>query len=150
MRQMVVESMMLTLAGGGFGLLLAINGVDLLQSFASRFTPRSAGIVIDGWVLLFALGVSVLTGSIFGLLPAVPGRRLLVESLRDGGNDVTASVSRRFARNALVVAQVAISFVLLISAGLMVRSLIQLNRVDPGLDPENVLTMRIDLNFLQV
>ncbi len=147
MRQMVVESMMLTLAGSGFGLLLAIGGVDLLVTFASRFTPRAAGIAIDGWVLLFALGISVLTGMIFGLLPAVPGRRFLVESLRDGGSDVTSSASRQLARNALVVAQVAISFVLLISAGLMVRSLIHLNQVDPGFDPENVLTMRIDLNF---
>ena len=104
MRQMVVESMMLTLAGSGFGLLLAIGGVDLLVTFASRFTPRAAGIAIDGWVLLFALGISVLTGMIFGLLPAVPGRRFLVESLRDGGSDVTSSASRQLARNALVVA----------------------------------------------
>ena len=147
MRQMTVESMMLTLVGGGLGLLLAISLTDLLVSFTSRFTPRAAGISTDGWVLLFALGVSVLTGMIFGLLPDVPGRRFLAESLRDGGNDVTASPGRQFARNTLVVAQVAISFVLLISAGLMVRSLIHLNGVDPGFDPENVLTMRVDLNF---
>ena len=147
LRQMTVESLMLTLAGGGLGLILAVNGLDLLVSFADRFTPRAAGIAIDGWVLLFALGVSVLTGLIFGLLPALPVRRSLLESLREGFSDASASVGRQIARNGLVVAQVAISFVLLISAGLMVRSLIQLNRVDPGFDPENVLTMRIDLNF---
>ena len=73
--------------------------------------------------------------------------RSLLESLREGFSDASASVGRQIVRNGLVVAQVAISFVLLIGAGLMVRSLIQLNRVDPGFDPENVLTMRIDLNF---
>ena len=147
LRQMTVESLMLTLAGGGLGLILAINGLDLLVSFADRFTPRAVGIAIDGWVLAFALGVSVLIGLIFGLLPALPVGRSPAESLREGFSDASASVGKQFARNGLVVAQVAISFVLLISAGLMVRSLIQLNRVDPGFDPENVLTMRIDLNF---
>ena len=73
---------MLTLAGGGLGLILAVNGLDLLVSFADRFTPRAAGIAIDGWVLLFALGVSVLTGLIFGLLPALPFGRSLLSTRR--------------------------------------------------------------------
>ena len=146
-RQLIVESMLLTITGGALGLLLAVGGTDLLATFASRFTPRSMDIAVDGWVLLFTLTVSILTGVFLGLLPAIPTRHTMFDSLKDGFGSVTTTVRTERARNGLVVAQVAISFVLLIAAGLMVRSLIQLNRVDPGFDSENVLTMRLDLNF---
>lgn len=146
-RQLIVESMLLTMTGGALGLLLAVGGTDLLATFASRFTPRAMDIAVDGWVLLFTLAVSILTGVFLGLLPAIPTRHAMFDSLKDGFGSVTTTVRTERAKNGLVIAQVAISFVLLIAAGLMVRSLIQLNRVDPGFDSENVLTMRLDLNF---
>jgi putative ABC transport system permease protein len=146
-RQMLTESTVLSLAGGLLGVLLAAGALGLLVSFAARFTPRASEIRIDGMVLLFALGVSIATGLAFGLIPSLSARQNLVAALQEGGDRSTGGVVRHSLRSALVVVQVAISFVLLIGAGLMLRSLWKLQRVDPGFDTERVLTMRLDLNF---
>ena len=145
-RQLLAEGGLLSLAGGVLGLGLAAATLRLLTAFAARFTPRADEIALDGTVLVFTLGVAVLTGIGFALLPALPARVNLVGALKDGGAATSGGRSHRL-RSMLVVAQVAVSVVLLIGAGLMVRSLLALQRVDPGFDTERVLTMTIDLNW---
>ena len=145
-RQMVTESTVLALIGGLVGLIMARLGLSLLTAFAARFTPRAAEIALDGWVLLFALTVSVLTGIVFGTLPAMPIGRNLVGSLKESAGASGSRGSQRI-RRVLVVAQVAVAFTLLIGAGLMLRSVIALQRVNPGFDAERVLTGFIDLNW---
>jgi predicted permease len=146
MRQLLTESMLLSLVGGALGALLAAWSVRLLVNFAARFTPRAAEISLDTTVLLFTLVVSVATGLVFGLLPALSTRQSLIPSLKEGGQSA-AGAGRRRLRGALVVAQVAVSFVLLVGAGLMLRSLFKLQKVKPGFDPERVLAMRVTANW---
>jgi len=146
-RQLLTESTLLSLAGGALGVLLAWLARGLLVAFAARFTPRAGEIAIDGTVLLFAGIVSILTGLAFGLAPAFSRKRDRLDGLRDGPRAIAAPGLR--ARNALIVAQVAISFVLLIGAGLMVRSFINLARVDTGFTADHVLTMRVSLDFVK-
>ena len=146
-RQLVTESTLVALAGGALGLLFASGGLRLLVSFAARFTPRAREIAIDGPVLFFALAVSLVTGIALGLIPAVSSRRSLTEALQEGGSRSTAGAGRHKMRSALIVLQVAISFTLLIGAGLMIRSLWKLQGVDPGFRIGRVLTTRLDLNF---
>ncbi len=146
-RQLLTESTLLSLAGGALGLLVAAWGLDLLVTFAARFTTRASEININSFVLLFTLGVAVLTGLAFGLMPAFSSEQNLTAALKEGSNRTSASAQRQRARNMLIVAQVAISFMLLIGAGLMMRSLIKLQQVNPGFNPENVLTMRFSPNW---
>src|SRR5262245_38386776 len=145
-RQLLTESMLLSLIGGALGVLLAAGSVRLLVKFAARFTPRAAEISLDNTVLLFTLVVSVATGLVFGLLPALSMRQSLVTSLKEGGQSAAGAVRRRL-RGSLVVAQVAVSFALLVGAGLMLRSLFNLQKVNPGFDPERVLVMRVTANW---
>jgi putative ABC transport system permease protein len=149
-RQMLTESTLLSLGGGALGLLLASWGLPLLTTFAARFTNRTAEIGIDSSVLLFALLLSVGTGLVFGLLPALSfgrGSKLsLASALKEDGSRSTSAGKNRV-RALLTVAQVAISFTLLIGAGLMLRSLVKLQQVDPGINPENVLVMRLAPNW---
>jgi predicted permease len=147
MRQLLTESMLLSLIGGALGVLLAAWSVRLLVKFAARFTPRADEISLDNTALLFTLVVSVATGLIFGLLPALSLRRNLVPSLKEGSGQSAVSPGRQRLRGALVVAQVAVSFVLLIGAGLMLRSLFKLQNVNPGFDTERVLVMRVTPNW---
>jgi putative ABC transport system permease protein len=144
---MLTESTVLSLAGGVLGILLAAGALDLLVSFAAMFTPRASEIRIDGAVLVFALVVSLATGIAFGLVPSLSSRQNLIASLQEGGDRTSAGAARHRVRSALIVVQVAISFMLLIGAGLMLRSLWKLHRVDPGFATEQVLTTRLDLNF---
>ncbi len=146
LRQLLTESTMLAVAGGAVGLLFAMLGLDLLVAFAERFTARASEITIDTPVLLFTLGMSVLTGLVFGAIPALGSRQDALTTLRDGNGGRIAG-GRHAVRATLVVAQVAVSFMLLIGAGLMLRSLMKLQEVNPGFTVENILTMRIDLNF---
>ena len=146
LRQLLVEGTMLSVAGGLIGLILAGSVLRLLTAFAARFTPRAAEISIDGTVLAFTLLISLATGIAFGVLPALPAKLNLAGSLKDGGAANIGGRSSRI-RAALVVAQVAISVVLLIGAGLLVRSLRELQRVDPGFVGDHVLTMTLDLNW---
>ncbi|MCI0488873.1 MAG: ABC transporter permease [Blastocatellia bacterium] len=145
--QLLTESTMLALAGGALGIVIATLGLDVLAAFAARFTTRANEIEIDGSVLLFTLLISVATGLIFGLMPALASGNDLSASIKEGGGRSTAGSGKQRLRSLLLVAQVAVSFVLLIGAGLMVRSLIKLQEVDPGFDSDNVLTMRINLNW---
>jgi putative ABC transport system permease protein len=144
-RQLVTENLLLSLAGGAAGLLLAFVGVNLLIGYVQRFTTRASEIRIDGTVLLFTLGISMVTGLAAGVIPAL--------SHRIRGRRASAYASSRAPvrwtqlRRALIVAQVATSFMLLIGAGLMLRSLWKLTSVDPGFTTDHVLTMQIDMNF---
>jgi predicted permease len=146
-RQLLTESTLLSLAGGALGLLLASACLELLVRFVARFTTRAAEVRISTEVLLFTLGVSVLTGLIFGSVPALSQRLNLVNSLKEGSANATVKSSGLRLRNLLVAGQVALSFVLLIAAGLMARSFIKLQQVNGGYNPENVLTANIPLNF---
>jgi putative ABC transport system permease protein len=147
MRQLLTESTLLALAGGVLGVMLAAWSIELLIRFAARFTPRANEISLDNTVLLFTLVVSVATGLVFGLLPALSLRKNLVPSLKEGSGQSSVSAGRQRLRSGLVVAQVAASFVLLIGAGLMLRSLFKLQEVNPGFDSERVLVMRVTANW---
>lgn len=148
--QMLTESMLLSLAGGALGLLLAWFGLPLLTSFAGRFTTRTTEIQIDSSVLVFTLVVSACTGLAFGVIPALSSafdsRKSLVTTLKESGDRSSSGAKNRI-RGLLVAAQVAISFTLLTAAGLMLQSMIKLQRVDPGFNPENVFVMRLQPNW---
>jgi predicted permease len=146
-RQLLTESLLLSLAGGVLGLLLAAGMMRMLVAFAARFTPRAGEIRIDTAVLLFTLVVSLLTCVLSGSAPALAGRSDLFGSMKESAAAVTPPAARRRTRSVLIVAQFAVSFVLLIGAGLMLRSLTNLQNVDPGFQPERVLTMNIYLDF---
>ena len=144
-RQLLTENALLALAGGGLGILIAANGLDLLVRFAARFTTRAAEIKIDSSVLIFTVVVSLLTCLLFGLLPALSTKSGLATRMREGSSRSGSSRSRL--RSTLVVAQVAVSFTLLVAAGLMLRSFLKLQQVDPGYNPERVMVMRLNPNW---
>jgi putative ABC transport system permease protein len=146
-RQLLTESFLLALGGGVLGLFLATNGLQMLTAYVARFTPRAHEVHVDGQVLLFTLGIAGLVSIFTGTMPALTRRENLITALKEGGAQATLGTSRSKTRSALIVAQVAVSFLLLIGAGLTVRSLINLQRVDAGFRPENVLTMQISLDF---
>ena len=145
-RQLLTESTLLAVAGGALGLLVGWLVRDLLVAFTARFTPRADEIAIDGVVLAFTFGVSLFTGLLFGLLPAFTRRTDV--SVQDAGHRTVGS-RRLGARNALIVAQVAISFMLLVGAGLLVRSFIKLQQVDAGFRTDRVLTALVSLDFVK-
>ena len=144
--QMLTESTLLSLVGGAAGLLLAKWGVDLLIALKPANLPRLSSIAIDGSVLAFAVGVSFLTGIVFGLVPAFSASRLDVnEALKEGGRAATGGIARHRVRSILVVSEIALALVLLIGAGLLIKSIWKLRTVDPGFNPENLLTMRVEM-----
>ena len=142
-RLLLAEHAVLALMGAALGLLLAYGGVDILVAFAQRFTPRATEIALDGWVLTFTLLVAAGAAVAFAFVPALPQQGAMGSALSQGGKRTTGSVSRQRVQRGLVVAQVAVSFVLLAGAALLVRTLINLNSVDLGVDLENVLTMEV-------
>ncbi|HEX8174893.1 MAG TPA: ABC transporter permease [Pyrinomonadaceae bacterium] len=145
-RQFLTESVMLALAGGLMGTLLAMWGVELLTRLGPVNIPRLDEVRLNWMVLLFTLGVSVLTGVIFGLIPALHATNPdLTESLKEGGRSSTEGRRGARLRNALVVAEIAIALVMLIGAGLMVKSFIRLQSVDPGFKPERILAIDFSL-----
>ena len=144
-RQLLTESTLLALAGAVVGLLLASVTMELLVTLAGRFTTRSQEISLNGTVLLFTLGIAMATGVLVGAIPALPGRASLSSAIQEGGR--TVSAGRGSLRSALIVAQVAVSFVLLIGAGLMLRSVLRLQAVDAGIRTDSVISMRVALNF---
>ncbi|MFY9608146.1 MAG: ABC transporter permease [Blastocatellia bacterium] len=144
-RQLLTESVVLALMGGGAGLLLAFWGVDLLTAIAPADVPRLAEVKIDLHVLAFTIGTSILTSILFGLIPALHASKLnLNESLKEGGRSATEGARGGRIRSALVVAEVVLSLVLLAGAGLMVRSFMRLQQVDPGFNTNNLVTMSIN------
>ena len=145
-RQLLTESLLLALLGGIGGVLLASWGVRLILAFSSAKIPRLEYVSIDAPVLLFALGVSVLTAAIFGLIPATQfSRPDLQSTLKEGGRGGVSGSSRHWVRNSLVVAEVAVALVLLTGAGLLVRSFVAVMRVDPGFEKERVLALQVFL-----
>src|SRR3977135_3442925 len=145
-RSLLTESLLLTIAGGALGTLCALWGVSLLIKFAPENLPRTDQIKIDGFVLAWTALVSLVTGVVFGLAPAWQSSRLnLNEVLKDGGRGTTESVGRRRWRNLLVVSELALAVILVTGAGLLVKSLWRLQQVNPGINPERVLTTRVEL-----
>ncbi|HEV8385596.1 MAG TPA: ABC transporter permease, partial [Candidatus Acidoferrales bacterium] len=145
-RQLLTESLMLALAGGVLGLILATWATDTLVSSAPTNIPRLQDTRIDFWVLAFTLGASVFTGLFFGIFPALQlSRTDLQETLKEGGRGGSAGVQRHRVRSALVIGEVAISLVLLVGAGLMLKSLVNVLRADGGIDPRGVLTANFTL-----
>lgn len=145
-QQFLIESLLLSIIGGAAGLALAIWGVRVLVDLMPKDTPRLEEIRLDYRVVLFTLGVSVLTGIVFGLAPAFQAARTdLNEVLKEGGRGGTEGVHRLRLRSLLVVSEFALALVLLIAAGLMIKSLQRLQDVKPGFDSANLLTMRLDL-----
>jgi putative ABC transport system permease protein len=146
-RQMLTESLLIALAGGMLGFLLSAWGIDLLVAFSAGNLPPTARISMDATVLAFTVGISVLTGMLFGLAPALQMLKVnLNDSLKAEGRGGAESLGRNHTRNLLVVMETAIAVVLLVGAGLLIRSLIRLQNVHPGFDAENVLTLRLDLS----
>jgi putative ABC transport system permease protein len=145
--QLLTESMLVALAGGVLGIGIAGVGSKLLIDYAARMTPLAAGIRVDGNVLLFGLGLSLAAGLLFGVLPGYVASRVRLTSLGDAGMRTAGSGSGTRMRNVLVGAQVSISFVLLICAGLMLRSLYNLLSVDLGFKTANVLSLQVTLNW---
>ncbi len=146
-RQLLSDTLVLAMLGGTAGLLLAWWGIDLLMASvpADGALIQRAG--LDPTVLLFTLGISLGTGLIFGLAPALQATgRDLNDSLKEGGRGASDTGRRQTLRNALVVAEVALSLVLLIGAGLLIRSFIQLQEVDPGFHPEGVIVVDMPLS----
>ncbi len=145
-RQLLTESLALAAMGGACGWLLAVWGVDLLVAISPESIPRLHEIGVDRQVLGFTLLISLATGIIFGLAPALMASRTgLNEALKEGGSSATAGASRGRIRGFLVVSEVALALLVLVGAGLLVRSFVRLHAVDPGFQPENLLTMRLFL-----
>ncbi len=147
-RQMLTESAIITLLGGALGLLVALWGNATLVALIPEDTlPQSLSIGIDGRVLVFTLSISLLTALLCGLWPALQiSKPQLSENLKEGGQKATVSLRQRRAQGLLVVAEIGLSLLLLVMAGLMIRSFARLTAIDPGFDPERVLTMRLNLS----
>jgi predicted permease len=143
----MTESVLLSAVGAVVGLGLAWLSLDILVEFIGRFTPRVGQIAIDAGVLVFTAVSAVLTGVVFGLAPALATRRPLAQSMRDGASQGGESAGRQRMRAALVVAQVGVSFVLLVGASLMLESFYRLASVPLGFQTERVMTAAIFGNF---
>ena len=146
-RQLLTESTILALAGGVVGLAFAGSTVGMLTTFVGRFTSRTGEVAIDPGVLVFTLGVSVVTGLLFGTFPALATRIDLMSALRSGGKGTSDAGGRRRTQSALIVAQVAVSVVLLISAGLLLHSFYRLQSVNPGFNSDRVMSAEVFGNF---
>ncbi len=146
-RQLLTESTLLAVIGGVIGVLFALGTVDMLTRFVGRFTARTGEVSMDVSVLLFTLVVSVVTGIVFGTLPALGTRVNLVNALKQGSNQAGDGTGRRRMQSALIVAQVAVSVVLLVGAGLLLTSFYRLQRVDAGYRSDGVLSAQVYGNF---
>jgi putative ABC transport system permease protein len=145
-RQLLTESVLLAVVAGLVGLLLAYWGTWVLVKIVPAGLPRAGEIAIDWRVLAFTFGVSVLTGIAFGLVPALSSARANLNLvLRSGGRGGTGGRTRTRLRDILMVCEVACSAALLVGAGLLIRSLIHLQQVNPGFLPDRVLTMQLSL-----
>jgi putative ABC transport system permease protein len=145
-RQLLTESVLVSLAGGLVAIVLAIWGTSLLVSFKPDNLPRLAEIGVDSRVLAFTFGVALLTGLIFGLLPAWSASRGRVgDALKEGGRSATAGSARQRLRSTFVVVELAVALVLLVGAGLLIKTFWKLRSVEPGFNPDHVVTMRVEL-----
>jgi putative ABC transport system permease protein len=145
LRQLLSESVLLSAAGGALGTLLAVWGVDLFQKINAGLLPRMEEVAIDLRVLGFSLLVSLITGLGFGLLPAWQNSNISLQDALSENSRTAAGTGSRRLRSGLVITEVALSLVLLLSAGLLLKSFSRLLNVDPGFRPQNVLTLRLRL-----
>jgi putative ABC transport system permease protein len=141
-RQLLAENLVLSVLGGALGLGLAVTGLNILISYTGRFTNRTGEITLDGWVLAFTLVVSVVMALLFAWAPRLGFLSDPVRAMAGAGGRATGSIGRRRAQRALVVSQLAASFMLLIGAGLLTRTLLSLYAIDPGFDLANVLSLQ--------
>jgi len=149
-RQLLTESMLLSLVGGTLGLLVAYGGIRLLVSLNPPNIPRLTEINVDSRVLGFTYLIAIITGIVFGLAPALEASKPdLNETLKEGSRGSTGGIGRRRIRSMLVVSEVALTVLLLIAAGLMLKSFYSLQRVNAGFNPENTLTMLVNLPTLK-
>ena len=145
-RQLLTESVLVSIAGGALAVVFAIWGTSLLVALKPEKLPRLGEIGVDLRVLGFTFGVSLLTGIVFGLLPAWTASRGGVnEALKEGGRSATAGGARQRLRATFVVVELAVALVLLVGAGLLVKTLSVLRSVEPGFKPDHLLTMRVEL-----
>ncbi|HEV7377153.1 MAG TPA: ABC transporter permease [Pyrinomonadaceae bacterium] len=146
-RQLLTESLLLSALGGAVGLLLAMWGMDLLVAAIPADIPRTGEIGMDKYVLIFTSGLTVLTGIIFGLVPALQASKTdLNETLKDATRGMSGSMQRNRMRSVLVISEIALSLVLLIGAGLLFQSFRRLLEVSPGFEPEHVLTAEVSVS----
>jgi len=149
-RQFLTESVLLALLGGGFGLLLALAGIRVLKTFIPVTISQTQTISIDGKVLVFTALLALLTGIVFGLAPAMHASHSnLNDSLKEGGRDSAIGKKGNRLRDLLVVGEIAVSFILLIGAGLLINSFLHLRNLDPGFRADHLLTMKVDLSELR-
>lgn len=147
-RQLLLESLLLSLCGGAAGIALAFGLIQVMMKLAPVEIPRIEGASIDEGVLAFVLVVSVITGLLFGAFPAWRlSRSAPAQALREGGRSLAGGRAQHRLHNSLVVAQTAIGMVLLIAAGLLMRSFLRILDVNPGFDPRHVLTSRLAVPF---
>jgi putative ABC transport system permease protein len=147
LRLLLTESLMLSLAGGGLGLLLAVWGTQALVALAPDNIPRLNEVGVDTRVLIFTLVVSLVTGITFGLIPGLYAAKPdLNEGLKEGSRGSMGSVAGKRTRNVLVAVEVALSLMLLIGAGLMLKSFLRLQQINPGFNPDNVLAVNLTLS----
>jgi putative ABC transport system permease protein len=146
-RQLLTESVLLSLLGGALGVLFALAATRIIVALIPPdYVPNEARISVNGYVLLFSLAVSMLTGILFGLAPALRSSRPdLVDTLKDGGSGATVGVRGQAMRNWLVVAEVSLSVFLLVGASLAIRGFTRLLSIDPGFQPERTLRMNLTL-----
>src|SRR5436190_23962372 len=146
LRQLLTESVVLSILGGTAGVLLATGALDVLRVIGAQTVPRLREVDLDLSVLAMTFGVAVATGILFGLVPAlVSAKPELTEALKEGGRGSTQGAHRNRTRNGLIVAETVLALVLLIGAGLLVKSFVRLQNVSPGFNPHNVLTAEISL-----
>ena len=145
-RQLLIESLLLAICGGVVGVITAVWGLQLLSALIPDSLSQLQDVTLDTRVLLFAIALSFLTGVVFGTAPAIQASRTEPgDTLNETGRDVSGGVRGRYARRMIVISEVAIAVVLLVGAGLFIRSFHRLSRVDPGFSTENLLTMRMVL-----
>ncbi len=146
LRQLLTESLLLSLLSGAVGLLLAMWGTEVLVSLSPPNLLNLEKVEMNPLLLSFTLAVSLLTGLLFGLVPALEASHPNIhDSLKESGRNLGGNARSHRLRNTFVVAEVALSLVLLVGAGLLIRSSMRLQAVDPGFNPENLLTMRLQL-----
>ena len=150
LRLALTESVVLAIFGAGSACFFAIWAIDLVKTIGTQTIPRLSEVHIDGTVLLVTLAIAIGTGLIFGLVPGLAsGKPDLTESLKEGGRGSTSGRRHNRLRNVLVVAEVALALVLLTGAGLLLKSFVRLENVNPGFNPDHVLTAEISLPKLR-
>jgi putative ABC transport system permease protein len=146
-RQFLTESVLLALLGAGLGLLLALAGIGILRTFIPITIAQVGPITVNGTVLVFTLLIALVTGIAFGLVPAIQGSHFnLNDTLKESGRDSTGGSRGNRIRGLLVIGEVAVSFVLLIGAGLLINSFLHLRNLDPGFRSDHLLTMKVNLS----